>query len=391
MSFAHAIIHAQVALMPLVYVSVSAQFGLTAASIGAIIAITDLVGGFSQIAYGTLVARVSRVRVLAVGYVVLGISLVLVGLSQGPRQFVIALAGARLGGSPQHPLGTALISDHVTPSRRGLAISAHTAGANLGAVAIPILGAWMIALAGWNVTLALFAIPALVMGLVVPILIREVPVARPAQSSAAPPRRWSFARRRELATLIAVATIVAGGRGLLIAPFVLLYLGGPLGYAHGVVSVLYTLLLVGSVVGPLLAGYLSDRHGRRKVAILYYLASAGGVLLFFAAGTNLIALIIALVPFGMAVFSESPILQAILADRTEPGERDSAFSLFFAITFGVGALWAVILGGIIHIAGFGAGFTLMAASYLVAALIMSTMPANPLATQKRKEAADGPA
>lgn len=377
MSSAHAIIHAQGALVPMVYVAASAQFGFTAASIGAIIAATDLVGGLSQLTYGTVLARFSRVRVLAAGYLVLGLSLLMAGASQGPRQFVVALAGMRLGGSPQHPLGTALISDYFRPERRGLAISTHTAAANLGAVVVPILGAAMIAVTGWNVVIMLLAIPSLLVGLMLPLLIPEMdaPPTLP-QEPRVTAGKWAFAKRRAFITLLAVATIAAGGRGLLVAPFVLLYLGGPLRFPPGLVSLLYTLLLVGSVVGPVVAGYLSDRYGRRDVAILYYILSAAGVLLFVAAGADLGLLTIALVPFGMAVFSESPTLQAILADVTPPDDRGAAFSLYFAITFGVGALWALVIGALIEVWGFGPGFLVIAGSYVVAALVMATMSAE---------------
>jgi MFS family permease len=79
--------------------------------------------------------------------------------------------------------------------------------------------------------------------------------------------------------------------------------------------VLYSLLLVGAVVGPLLAGWLSDRFGRRRTLVVYYLLSALGVLAFLGAGSNLVLLVPLLLPFGTAVFSESPVLQAFLADR----------------------------------------------------------------------------
>jgi len=385
MSTAHAVIHAQTALMPLVYSAVSVEFALTTAQIGLIIAITDLVGGLSQIGYGYITRYIRRATVLAGGYVLLGLSLFLAGLARTATQLLVALIGARLGGSPQHPLGSAVIADHFEGHRRGLAISTHIAGANVGAVIIPFAGTWMIATVGWNVTLALLGIPALVMGLLVWRLMRDDGSLGQSGRFTRPVMRGLSMPRRELVTIIATGTVAAGGRGLLVAPFVLLYLSGPLGFDETTVAALYTALLLGAIVGPIVAGYLSDRLGRVTVLLGYYVVSGLGIIAFVAAGSNLALLGLLFMPFGMAIFSESPILQALLADRTPPSQRASAYSLYFTLTFGVGALWALIIGVIIDRIGFEAGFLTMAVTYFAAALIISTLPRRP--TRPRVDAA----
>lgn len=49
---------------------------------------------------------------------------------------------------------------------------------------------------------------------------------------------------------------------------------------------------------------------------------------------------------GFAVYAESPLLQAYLADAAQPQIRDTAFGLYFALAFGVGSNWSGILGWI---------------------------------------------
>ena len=77
---------------------------------------------------------------------------------------------------------------------------------------------------------------------------------------------------------------------------------------------------------------------------------------------------------GLFSFAESPQLQALLADIAPTGVRDVAFALYFTLAFGVGSLWVAVYGAIIEVVGETEGlpivFGLMAASYLVAALIM---------------------
>ena len=64
LSIAHAAIHAQSALMPLVYPIVVIEFGLNAADIGTFIAVTTAVGGSMQLAYGFLTRYVARPALL---------------------------------------------------------------------------------------------------------------------------------------------------------------------------------------------------------------------------------------------------------------------------------------------------------------------------------------
>jgi hypothetical protein len=81
-SVAHAAIHAQSALLPLVYATVIVEFGLSERDIGVFIAVTTAVGGTMQLAYGFLTRYVTRPALLAGGQIVFGAGLLIGGLSQ---------------------------------------------------------------------------------------------------------------------------------------------------------------------------------------------------------------------------------------------------------------------------------------------------------------------
>ncbi len=371
---AHAAIHAQSALMPLVYPLMSEEYGLDAGDIGIFIAITTAVGGTMQLAYGFLTRVIARPALLAGGQVLFGVGLLISGLTQSVAQLLAAISVARIGASPQHPVGNALLSDIYPAERRGFAISAHIAGGNVGTVVVPFVGGALLLALGWQTTLALFGIPALVIGLLVALFVRERH-ADYRERARASGSVWSQVRevfgRRDLRLILGASLVAAGGRGLdIVAPFMVLYLAGPLGLDDSTVGILYALLLVGAVVGPLLAGILSDRFGRRRTLVAYYVLSAAGIIAFTLAGANLVFLVPLLLPFGTAVFSESPVLQAYLADRAVGPLRDVAFSVYFTFAFGIGAFWAVVIGQVVSAFGFPVAFGVMAASYLVAALML---------------------
>ena len=149
---------------------------------------------------------------------------------------------------------------------------------------------------GWQATLALFGIPALVIGVLLALFVREDHAAYRRRARASGSVRRSTLRevlgRRDLRLILAASLVAAGGsrsrhRGAVHGAL-------PVGPArprrrHG--RLLYALLLVGAVVGPIIAGILSDRFGRRRTLVAYYLLSAVGILAFVAAGANLLLLV----------------------------------------------------------------------------------------------------
>ena len=395
LSIAHAAIHAQSALMPLVYPIVILEFGLNAADIGTFIAVTTAVGGSMQLAYGFLTRYVARPALLAGGQLLFGAGLLVGGLSQSVAQLLGSISVARIGASPQHPVGNALLSDLYPPEQRGFAISAHISGGNIGTILVPFIGGALLLAVGWQATLALFGIPALLIGLLLIVFVREDHAAyrrRARASGSVRSHLRDVLGRGDLRLILAASLIAAGGRGLdIVAPFMVLYLSGPLGFDETTVGLLYALLLVGAVVGPILAGVISDRIGRRRTLVGYYLLSAVGILAFMAAGANLLILVPLLLPFGTAVFSESPVLQAYLADRAIGPMRDMAFAVYFTFAFGIGAFWALVIGQIAGNIGYPAAFTVMAASYVMAAvllLVIRDRAADPVADRGADPTAD---
>ena len=370
-STGHAAIHAQSALLPLVYAVVIVEYGLNESDIGLFIAITTAVGGTMQLAYGFLTRYIARPALLAGGQIIFGTGLLIGGLSQSIGQLLGAISIARIGSSPQHPVGNALLSDVYPPERRGFAISAHISGGNVGTVLVPFVGGALILGLGWQATLALFGIPALIIGTLIFLFVHEdhAEYRRVVKASGSVTAHLrEVLGRRDLRLILAASLVAAGGRGLdIVAPFMVLYLAGPLGFDGPTVNLLYALLLIGAVVGPILAGLLSDRLGRRPTLITYYLLSAAGIVAFVLAGANLFLLVPLLLPFGTAVFSESPVLQAYLADRAHGPMRDMAFAVYFTFAFGIGAVWALIIGNVAASFGYPVAFGVMAASYVAAA------------------------
>lgn len=375
LSLAHAVNHAQAVLLPLVYVRIIAEFGVTADVIALLAAAGAFASGLVQLSYAKLTRMISRRRILAAGGLVFGAGFAAQALAPSFPSFAAVNVASRVGGSPQHPVGNGLLAEQFSEERRGFAISAHISGGNVGTVVVAVIGAPLIALLDWRWVVVLFGIPAVLIALAILAFVRESGEDRAAAVAHGsvrdafrtilrdPDHRWVY-----LASILG-----GGGRGLgVVNLFALLYLSRVLLLPSSTTDVMYGALIVFSVPMPLVAGWLSDRIGRKPVIIGVYIGGAIGFAIFLLAGASTAALWAAIVVMGLFSFAESPQLQALLADIASPSIRDASFALYFTLAFGVGSLWVAAYGLIIGWFGEAAGlvivFVLMAVSFLLAAL-----------------------
>lgn len=403
-SAAHAVIHATVVLMPLVYPILHADYGYSYTEIGLLVAVPSFIGGALQLIFGYLGRYVARKTLIGVGNMLVGASMFLLGTTSAYPVFMGWSILGRVAGAPQHPVGSALLTDSFARTRRGFALAAHVAGGNLGTLVVPGIGAYLIHQFGWQPTLMLFALPGLVAGGAVLLFVRDPAPVATLGASAEPSEtpqlnadgamravmageraRALFAplRSRGVLVIILASIVASGGRGVgVLTTYLPLYLAdrrAGLGLAPSVVAALFTLLLVGSVIGPLAAGRLSDSLGRRAILLVSYGCAAlfSVALIEVAPRAGMWGLVVVIALLGLTAYAESPLLQAYLADLAPEHLKDAAFGWYFSLAFGIGSLWGAVLGAIIDRAGFTATFWTMAGSYVVAAAIILAVPGKP--------------
>ena len=278
---------------------------------------------------------------------------------------------SRIADAPQHPIGNALISQSFTAERRGLGFALNTAGANLGTVAVPALGGLLIATFGWRSTLALFGLVGALVGVAL-IALLDDPRAQKRDGTARAKvgtELWALLTPARCRAAVGVPCDWGRRTGFSVATlYVPLYLSQTLNMDQVQLGGLLTIMMIGSVVGPLLAGPLSDRLGRKPILLLDAVVAClcfGGLLLV---GAHPWALIAVLVLTGLAVYSEGPVMQTALADVAGKTSMEMLFGMYFTIGAMMGAPWALVLGTLVDMYGFPVAFAVMGASQIAAGL-----------------------
>ena len=375
-SLAHGVNHAQSALKPLIYPYAMRELGFGYSELGFLLGAASAVGGTLQLVAGGLGRVMKRHLLLGVGNALVGLCIVLIALAQSFSQFFLGHVMARTAGAVQHPVGSSLLAYHFQQRHLGLALATHFSAGNLGTALIPLLAAMFIGFWGWRITTLLFAVPGILVGLAMCAWLTEPREVNTIEASSGTSflhdSRLAFGNR-SLRWILIATVVAAGGSGHgILSNFIPLYLSHNLGMDSFRVGLIFSLLMVGSVVGPLIGGRLVDRFHPRAVILGAYAVAALAALSIPWLGGNYFLLVPIVFVLGTASFGVSLTLQTIVAWVTDDRVRDIGFALFYTAAFMAGAFWSPIVGYLAERFGLEVAFAVMASSFALATLCLLT-------------------
>lgn len=165
-----------------------------------------------------------------------------------------------------------------------------------------------------------------------------------------------------------VAGTLVNRIGLLVLPFLSLYLTGTRGLTVGQATVIISLHGAGSFAAAAVGGSLSDVLGRRAV-LVGSLAGGAALMLLIPQMQGVVALAATVGAYGFVGEMYRPAVSAVVADTVDPARQKRAFALlYWAIN--VGAAVGPAIGGVLATRSFSLLFTLDAASMAVYALVV---------------------
>ncbi len=266
---------------------------------------------------GTVIDRVGARWVILAGVGLIGMSLILMGSMTKLWHYELLCITEVLGYVLAGPIGNQVLVARWFQARRGRAMGYVYLGLGLGGVASPLLSNFLIRNFGWRH--ALEFIGSLVMIVLIPVAIfvtRSVPadlglspdgatdghgspaIAEYGNSSLWPVDVQSAIRTTNFWLILAGSTVVIGAIGAVIQHFILFLKDA--GYSASMASRFFTALLVASLGGRVLVGYLADRFRKKDVMALFYgILSASVLLLNFAHYPAVIWAFVAVFGFSM--------------------------------------------------------------------------------------------
>jgi MFS family permease len=380
-SFGHALTHWYPSTFYLLLPLIGNELGLSYGEIGSILTCQYAAGAIANVPGGLFVDAVGRKALLmAVSLLWIGFPYLVMGFSHAYWMMLACATLVGIGNNLWHPTAIPWLADRF-PDRKGLVMSVHGMGGNVGDALAPLAIGALLASYSWRNVVLINVLPGILMSAFILIYVGRVSSAGIVDQN--PPRMSPVERIRSLGILLrnrAFVTLAIGSgframtQGALMT-FLPIYLAREMGYPPlWIGAAMFALQAAGFAAAPI-AGHLSDSVGRRQIIMSSLTMTCLVILVMaFAGGTGWFVGLVALL--GFFLFAVRAVLQAWLLDATPPGMGGSAIGLLFS-TQALGAAMGPLGAGIVadHF-GLIAAFYFLAGTIILANLMVFVTPAG---------------
>jgi MFS family permease len=289
-----------------------------------------------------------------------------------------------IGNNLWHPTAIPLLAQN-HPERRGLVVSIHAMGGNLGDAIAPLAVGAMLTVFSWRDVVVMNVVPGVVASILLLLSLGRIDDG--GSMDADRPRagrrgavdifagvRILFANRTVL--MLSLGSAVRAMTAMTLLTFLPVFLSSDLGYSPAWVGAsLFALQAAGFAAAPV-TGHLSDRMGRRSV-IMTSMVMSGVVLLFMAFAGRSPAFVLFVAFLGFFLFAIRAVLQAWLLDATPKHMGGTSIGIMFGAQAAGAAIGPLIGGLIADHYGIIATFYYLAATIVVANMFIFFTPAAP--------------
>jgi sugar phosphate permease len=228
-----------------------------------------IIGPLFGLLAGTMVDRFGPRRLMLVGIVIAGAALIGLGgvhtLSAFYFFYLLNAVGYVLGG----PLPSQVLLSRWFDKSRGKAMGIAYLGIGIGGALVPQIANALTQTMGWRGALRAIGVLMIVIALPAAIFVREAPPLATAVAGSAAPS-LTGALRQPAFYLLAIGSMASIGAVGGTMQNLKLYLSLDRKLAQGEIANVLTIILVGSIAGRLLMGWLADRWAKKHVMLLVY-------------------------------------------------------------------------------------------------------------------------
>ena len=327
-------------------------------------------------AAGRLVDRVGPRRVMLIGIVMAGGALVGLSYVTSFATFYVFYGFNALGYLCGGPLPNQVLLSRWFDRARGKAMGIAYLGIGVGGALVPILAFTLTQSLGWRGALRALGLLMIVIAFPAAWLVREP--ARATQAAATAPSLKAILSRPAL-YLLAVGSMASIGAVGGTMQNLALYLSLDRKLPQATIDTTLSLILVGSLTGRLLMGWLADRWPKWRVMLLIYVLVAATIPPLFYATTPAMLAVCALL-FGVALGGDYMIIPLMAAEMYGLAVMGRVMGLVLTADGVAEAVVPMVVAGMRDRTGsYDGGFMLLAALAAIGAAAIALLPRRPYA------------
>jgi MFS family permease len=350
---------------------IQTEFGLNGTQLGLISSAFFLSYAALQIPSGILGDRIGRKQVLVPGFILFGVFTAVSGLAKSFSTFIAARVITGAGEGTYYGPQYAISSEQIPEKQRSFGSAIINSGMAFG-----IAGGLMVSsyLAyqleyGWRMPFFVMAVPTVLVGLLIWVLIRENP--RPAHTAEEGPKTsfMDLIRNRNLLVIYAMVFCSLFGF-FMILTWLPYYLQTERGISPKDIGNISALVAWVSIPGGIFFARLSDRLGKRRPLVFVLAPIAALSLISIAWVQDVSQVIIAICVYGFfGKLALDPVLVAAVADNAPKSAYGTAYGIFNFVGMSSSILAPTIAGAIVDATGsLAANFYISAGILLVGML-----------------------
>jgi len=382
-SLGHALTHWYPGTFYLLLPLIGKELGLSYSEIGSVLSCQYFAGAIANIPGGIFVDSVGRKGLLmAASLFWIGFPYLIMGFTHSYWMILCCATLVGIGNNLWHPSAIPWLANRF-PQRKGLVMSIHGMGGNIGDAVAPLVVGALLAVLNWRNVVVINVLPGVLLATFTLLYLGRKQSAEPDEVSLESVAISGMERLRMFGALLknrALLTLAAGSafrtmtQGALLT-FLPLYLGREMGYSPLWIGACMFALQAGGFIAAPIAGHLSDKIGRRQIIVSSMSMSAVIILLMiFAGGTGWFVMFVSVL--GFFLFAVRAVLQAWLLDATPPAMGGTAIGLLFASQAFGQAVGPVSAGIVADHYGLMAAFYFLAGTIVIANLLIFVTPAG---------------
>ena len=371
----HGLTHWYPATFYLLLPLIGMELGLSYSQIGLIMTCQYIASAVANVPGGVLVDTVGRKGLLmAVSLFWIGFPYLLIGFTHSYLMLLACVSLVGFGNSLWHPTAIPTLARRY-PERKGLVLSIHGMGGNVGDAVAPIIIGSALAWFTWREVVMLNVMPGLVVAALLFALLGTLRLAGKKHEARSFGEYLAGLRklfRSRALVLLSTGSAFRTMTQSALLTFLPVYLANDMGYSpFWVGACLFALQAAGFAASPI-AGHLSDRLGRKQILVGSMAATAVVlVAMAFAGGSPLFVALVAVL--GFFLYATRPVIQAWMLEATPKNMAGSSIGLLFGAQ-AIGAALGPLAGGMVADRyGLLAAFYFLAATIVVANLFVLTI------------------